>query len=86
MLNVSLSIEFMTPQAVMRANVIYANGFLRRRLGARPQLQSGLHPAAVAKVGIARGVKALGLQKSFERTLPSTFRLDAARPGALLAL
>jgi len=31
MLNVSLSIEFMTAPAVMRANVLYANGVLRKR-------------------------------------------------------
>ncbi|MDP8917026.1 MAG: hypothetical protein M3M95_07490, partial [Pseudomonadota bacterium] len=30
MLNVSLSVEFMTPAALMRANVIYANGLLRK--------------------------------------------------------
>lgn len=84
MLNVSLSIEFMTPQALMRANVIYANGLLRRSLGARPTVQSGLNPLSLSKLAVARGAKALGLVKPNLRVLPETFRLDAARPGVLI--
>jgi hypothetical protein len=63
MLNVSLSIEFMTPPALMRANVIYANGVLRRRLGARPRVQNGFGPTALGKLAVARGAKALKLQR-----------------------
>lgn len=85
MLNVSLSIEFMTPEALLRANVIYANGVLRRRLGARrPRIQAGVTPATLGKLAVARGAKALKLQKVAERKLPTTFRLDAAKPGVLL--
>ena len=85
MLNVSLSIEFMTAEALMRANVIYANGVLRRRLGARPSIQAGFGPAAVGKLAVARAAKVLKLQKAQERILPTTFRLDGRRPGRLLA-
>lgn len=84
MLNVSLSIEFMTPQALMRANVIYANGVLRRRLGARPKVQDGFTPTGLGKVAVARAAKAMKLQTPHERILPVTFRLDAGRPGTLL--
>lgn len=84
MLNVSLSIEFMTPQALMRANVIYANGVLRRRLGARPAIQDGFTPTALGKLAIARAAKALKLQTPHERVLPTSFRLDGTRPGKLL--
>lgn len=84
MLNVSLSVEFMTPQALMRANVIYANGLLRRRLGAQPKVQAGLGPTALSKLAMARGAKALGLVKPNPRVLPTTFRLDADRPGVLV--
>jgi hypothetical protein len=84
MLNVSLSIEFMTPQALMRANVIYANGLLRRRLGARPAIQRPLTPVGLGKLALARGAKALNLQKPNPRVLPTSFRLDAAQPGRLL--
>jgi len=84
MLNVSLSMEFMTPQALMRANVIYANGVLRRRAGLRPRLQTGFGPANLGKLAIARGAKVLKLQKPNERVLPATFRLDAGQPGVTL--
>lgn len=84
MLNVSLSIEFQTPAALMRANVIYANGVLRRRLGARPRLAPGFTPGNLAKVGVARAAKALKLQTPHERMLPTSFRLDPAQPGVLL--
>jgi hypothetical protein len=84
MLNVSLSVEFMTPAALLRANEIYANGVLRRRLGARPALATGGTVPALAKFALARAAKALKLQKPNPRVLPPTFRLDGARPGRLL--
>jgi hypothetical protein len=82
MLNVSLSIEFMTSRAAMRANVLYANGVLRKS-GARPSVQTAPHPAALAKVALARGVKAAGLSKTFEKSLAPSFRVDPARAGAI---
>ncbi|MDB5430805.1 MAG: hypothetical protein JWP35_1921 [Caulobacter sp.] len=86
MLNVSLSIEFMTPAALMRANVIYANGVLRRRIGAQPAIQAGASPVALGKLALARGAKALKLQTVHERVLPVTFTLDEGAPGALLPM
>jgi hypothetical protein len=86
MLNVSLSLEFMTPAALMRANVIYANGVLRRRIGMAPAIQAGASPLALGKLALARGAKALKLQTPNERVLPVTFRLDEATPGALLSM
>ncbi len=86
MLNVSLSIEFMTPAALMRANVIYANGVLRRRIGMAPAIQPGASPVALGKLVLARGAKALRLQTPHERVLPVTFRLDEGTPGALLPM
>lgn len=84
MLNVSLSIEFMTPEAMLRANVIYANGVLRRRLHLEPEIQSGLTPATLGKFVVARAAKALNLHKPNPRVLPTSFRLDPKRPGILL--
>ncbi|MDO8900169.1 MAG: hypothetical protein Q7V15_02330 [Phenylobacterium sp.] len=86
MLNVSLSMEFMTPQALLRANVIYANGVMRRRAGLRPRLSDGVSAANLGKLALARGAKALKLQKAHERVLPATFRLDPAQPGAVLPI
>lgn len=86
MLNVSLSMEFMTPEALLRANVIYANGVLRRRAGLSPRLRDGVSPANLGKFALARGAKALKLQKTQERILPASFRLDPAQPGTLMPL
>ncbi len=86
MLNVSLSIEFMTPAALMRANVIYANGVLRRRLGLDPGLRDGVTPSNLGKLAIARSAKGLKLQTPHERALPITFRLDPTTPGRQLQL
>lgn len=83
MINVSLSVEFMTPQALLRANVIYANGVLRRRFGMSPAIQQGLDPRALAKFGLARGFKMLNLQKAHESKLLKTFDLAKAIPAAL---
>ena len=84
-LNVSLSIEFMTPAALMRANVIYANGLLRRRAGLSPQVQAGMSLTALAKFGLARAAKAV--RRTREQTAPGlAFRLDPARPGQALPL
>lgn len=80
-LNVSLSIEFMTPTALARANVIYGNGILRRRVGVRPDLADGLTPANLGKLALARAAKALNLQAPHERTLPLTFNLELETPG-----
>lgn len=81
MLNVSLSIEFMTPAALMRANVIYANGLLRKRLGARPSLPARLGPGALPKLAVARAAKALKLHRPAATTTPVQFRLE--RGGAI---
>jgi hypothetical protein len=83
MVNVSLSIEYLTPAAMMRANVIYANGVIRRRLGARPRLADGYTAANLAKFGLARAAKALKLQKEVSTKAPPSFRLAASRPPPL---
>jgi hypothetical protein len=81
MVNVSLSLEFMTPQALLRANVIYANGVLRRRFGMDPTIQKGLDPRALTKFGLARAFKAINLQKAHQYKLPMSFDLTKAIPG-----
>lgn len=81
MVNVSLSLEFMTPAALLRANVIYANGVLRRRFGMQPAIQKGLDPRAIGKFGLARVFKALNVQKAHQFKLPLSFDLREAIPG-----
>ncbi|HEY5105224.1 MAG TPA: hypothetical protein VII73_00480 [Caulobacteraceae bacterium] len=83
MLNVSVSMEYMTPPAAMRANIIYANGLIRRRLGVEPRVQTAFGPAALAKVALARGIKAARRKRAYKPILPPTFTLDPAQPGVL---
>ena len=83
MVNVSLSMEFMTPQAVFRANILYANAMLRRHAGiAHPKVQERLGPVAAAKLLVARAAKA-SRKKAYKPILPPTFALDPAEPGVL---
>ncbi len=84
MVNVSLSMEFMTPAAVFRANIMYANALLRRRFGATPKIQERPGPVALGKLAIARAAKASKRRKKVYRPiLPPTFTLDPAEPGVL---
>ena len=76
MMNVSLSMEFMTPQALMRANVLYTNGMLRRTFGARPTLQAAPDPRALAKVAAARAWKAFRHGERSRDPLPPTFAIS----------
>jgi hypothetical protein len=81
MVNVSLSVEFMTPAALLRANVIYANGVLRRRLNMTPEIQAGLDPRALGKLALSRAFKAMQIQKAQEHKLTPSFDLREAIPG-----
>ncbi len=86
MMNVSLSIEFMTPTALMRANVLYANGILRKTFGGQPAVQALPDPRALAKIGAARAWKALRPSERTRDPLPATFSLVRGEPGAIAAL
>ncbi|MDP1632736.1 MAG: hypothetical protein Q8L66_15075 [Caulobacter sp.] len=81
MLNVSLSMEFMTPPALMRANILYANGLLRRRLGLDPTFPPVFSPAGLAKAALARAAKLVNLAAPNDRVLPVTFNLETEVPG-----
>jgi hypothetical protein len=83
-MNVSLSVEHQTPEALLRANVIYANGMMRRRFGSKPRLQDGFTASNLAKFGLARALKASGKVPAKPAAAPS-FRLDRERPGALVS-
>jgi len=85
MMNVSLSIEFMTTASLMRANVIYANGMLRKTFGAKPKIQAGLDPRALAKVGAARAWKALNPGQRTRDPMPVTFALGG-EPGEIVSV
>ncbi len=78
MMNVSLSMEFMTPAALVRSNVIYANAMLRRRLGWSPKVQARPGPTMAAKLALARVVKAAKARpKTYTPILKPSFTLEA---------
>jgi hypothetical protein len=84
MLNVSLSIEHLTPSALMRTSVLYANGLMRRGLGVRPRLREGYGAANLAKFALARAVKSV--RRPIPARMPITFSLDPALPGVPQAI
>ena len=84
--NVSLSVEFMTPQALLRANMVYGAGVLRRRAGLAVRHDAAFGPGMLAKAAVARAAKALKLQAAHETRLPVTFRLDQAAPDRTVDL
>lgn len=74
-LNVSLSIEFMSPLALMRANAVYANAWLRDRIGYKGGLEGRFSPAWLAKFALTRALKALDRTKPPASLLPTSFVL-----------
>ena len=80
-LNVTLTAEFMTPAARMQADIIYANACLRRRFGARPVVQHGLHPKALGKAALGQVLQRMARRRTFVHTRPQ-FRLAVTRTAA----
>jgi hypothetical protein len=73
MMNVSVSMEFMTPKARIRANVLHANGVLRGAFGWNPGVQARVGPTLAAKLTIASAHKAWTVRRRFRPALPETF-------------
>lgn len=82
MMNVSLSCEFMTPIALLRANAIYTNGVLRRSLKLAPDYPAAMGPATLGKAVLARGLKVL--RRAPASVTPISF--EVTRSGALIDL
>jgi hypothetical protein len=78
MMNVSVSMEYMTPRARVRANVLHANGLLRSHLGWTPSIQERPGPAMAAKLALAAAHKALVARKARAPVLAETCDVEAA--------
>lgn len=81
MLNVSLSCEFMTLPALIKANAIYANGRLRRDFGASPGRPHSVSAGTVGKALLARVMKRMGNGASESRTASTAFAVDLSAPN-----
>lgn len=86
MLNVSLSCEFMTLPALIKANATYANGRLRRDFGARPSRAHSVSAGTVSKALLARAFKRVGKPQNSAAVTPATFAVDLAAPNCTRAL
>ena len=81
--NVSFSTEFLTTEALIRANTLYANGCLRRYFGLKPSFKNSPSFVNYLKVIYARIVKLMGGYKG-KNTLPVPhFTLDKENLGKL---
>ena len=76
MMNVSVSMEFMTPPARIRANVLHANGVLRTSLGWTPRIQDRVGPGMAAKLVVASAHKAWTARRKATPVLPETFVVE----------
>lgn len=79
-LNVSLSVEFMTPMALLRANALYANGWLREKFGWSAGLEDRPSLAWFWKVPLAQLIRLSGRisAQTREAPLPPSFTLNSA--------
>lgn len=74
--NVSLSCEYMTLPALMKANAIYTNGILRNRLGFNPRTAHRVTPMTVGKAVAAQAIKKVTRRPQTASSTPVTFELD----------
>lgn len=74
--NVSLSCEFLTMPALVRANALYTNGVLRRRYGKSPEIANDGVAKRYAKAAIARIHKLVGNRSSYQNIVEPSFTVD----------
>lgn len=84
MVNVSLSIEFQTPKALWHANLLYANGLLRRWHGLNPSVARSPKVLEPLKIAYARLIKLFGGFKAGKSPLIPRFSLDPKAPGHMI--
>lgn len=73
--NISLSCEFLTMQSLIRANVMYTNGLLRRKFGANPAIANDGTFAQLSKVAMARALKLARKKPTLNEIAPASFEV-----------
>lgn len=76
MMNVSLSVEYMTIPGILRANMLYTNGFMRRRFGTTPSRNNDTGAKLWAKAVLARALKLTSTGREFQKDPRSHFEID----------
>lgn len=82
--NISFSIEFLTPKSAWRANVIYANGCLRRYFGLNPSLKNSPKFLEPFKIIYARIIKVLGGYKGKKNLPQPSFSINPNKLDELI--
>lgn len=83
-LNVSITIEYVTPEIRRHQIVTAANGILRRQLGMTPRSTSTSGPGFWAKAVLNAGARRSGLlARGAAKRRPLTFALDQNAPGGM---
>ena len=86
-LNISMTTEYWTENIRRRQMVNMANGILRTKLGITPHSRATSGPAFWAKAALQAGVRRAGLLKKEQQAKrPVEFKLDPAKPGAIIDL
>ncbi len=84
MVNVSLSIEFQTPKSLWHANLLYANGCLRRFHNRNPGVHTSPKVLEPLKIAYARMNKMMGGFQGHKTPLVPRFSLDPKAPGRII--
>ncbi len=83
-LNVSITIEYLTPEIRRHQIVTAANGFMRRKLGLTPRSTATTGPGYWAKAVLNAGVRRSGIMaRQAAKRRPVTFALDTTAPGGI---
>jgi hypothetical protein len=86
-LNVSTTIEYLTPEIRRHQIVTAANGFMRQQLGWTPRSTSTAGAAYWSKALLQAGVRRSGILKGQQKKKrPITFALDLSAPGGIRSL
>ncbi len=80
-LNVSLSVEYMTPAALMRANAVLANAWLRERSGYDGGLEARPGPGWLPKFALARLLRVIAPRRARPELLAHTFVVERGFTG-----
>lgn len=83
MINVSLSVEYMSWPAIVHANAMYTNGILRRRFGLHPNRLNDAGAKKWVKAGAARVIKTAIGRNAFSNYKAPQFKVDLNAEGAV---
>ncbi|MET0546306.1 MAG: hypothetical protein ABWZ40_08345 [Caulobacterales bacterium] len=82
-LNVALSVDFMTPAAMFRQDVIYANGVLRQKFNMPQRTRPGLTPQNILKAGLGQAARRLNWIPATAKSEPITFEVEQSAPNSI---